>query len=52
VTLDIELKLSRLKAMTVRELRPRYREVFGEDGRSYHKEFLIRRITWQLQAQE
>lgn len=36
--------------MTVRELRGRYREVFGEESRSNHKQFLFRRIAWRLQA--
>jgi hypothetical protein len=36
--------------MTVRELRGRDREVFGEESRSNHKQFLFRRIAWRLQA--
>ena len=26
--------------------------MFGEDTRSFHKQFLVRRIAWQLQAKE
>ncbi|MCL4488887.1 MAG: DUF2924 domain-containing protein [Chloroflexi bacterium] len=37
--------------MTVRQLRERYQEVFGEESRSNHKQFLFRRIAWRLQAQ-
>jgi hypothetical protein len=36
--------------MTVRDLREKYLEVFGEETRSHHKEFLRRRIAWRLQA--
>jgi hypothetical protein len=36
--------------MTVGELRREYAEVFGEPTRSFHKEFLVRRIAWRLQA--
>ena len=52
MALDIDRELKQLKAMTTTELRARYREVFGEDTRSFHKQFLIRRIAWQLQANE
>jgi hypothetical protein len=36
--------------MTVKDLREKYLEVFGEETRSHHKEFLRRRIAWRLQA--
>ncbi len=35
---------------TVAQLQIRYLEVFGEPSRSNHKQFLIRRIAWRLQA--
>src|SRR5713226_7801090 len=35
---------------TVAQLQIRYLEVFGEQSRSNHKQFLIRRIAWRLQA--
>jgi hypothetical protein len=31
-------------------LKVRYLEVFGEATRSNHKQFLVRRIAWRLQA--
>lgn len=43
-------QIERLRRMTVTHLRERYREVFGEETRSYHKEFLFRRIAWRIQA--
>lgn len=36
--------------MTVGELRGKYLEVFGEETRSYHKEFLRKRIAWRIQS--
>ena len=47
---QIHTQIEALRRMTVRELRGRYREVFGEDSRSNHKQFLFRRIAWRLQA--
>ncbi len=40
-----------LTRMTVHELQDRYIEVFGERTRSNHKQYLIKRIAWRLQAQ-
>src|SRR5262249_55491093 len=39
-----------LRAMTVAELRDRYREVFGEPSHSRNKDFLRKKVAWQLQA--
>lgn len=39
-----------LAMLTVAELRHRYAEVFGEPTRSNHKQHLIKRIAWRLQA--
>lgn len=36
--------------MTVGELREKYLDVFGEETRSYHREFLRKRIAWRLQS--
>ncbi len=48
--LNVGQQVSELRRMTVGELRREYVEVFGEQTRSYHKEFLVRRIAWRLQA--
>lgn len=48
--LNVGQKVSELRRMTVGELRREYVEVFGEQTRSYHKEFLVRRIAWRVQA--
>ena len=31
-------------------MKVKYREVLGEESRSNHKQFLVRRIAWRLQA--
>jgi len=36
--------------MTVNELRAKYADVFGEPANARHKEWLIRRIAWRMQA--
>ena len=48
--LNVMQEVQTLREMTVPELQTRHAEVFGEPGRSRHKEFLIRRIAWRLQA--
>lgn len=50
--MNVEKEVAALKAMTVPELRARYAEVFGEECRSRHKEFLWKRIIWRMQANE
>ncbi len=39
-----------LRQQSVGQLRVKYREVFGQESRSNHKQFLVRRIAWRLQA--
>jgi hypothetical protein len=36
--------------MTVSQLRQKHAEVFGEETRSHHKQFLFRRLAWRIQA--
>lgn len=43
-------QIEELRQMTVRQLREKYAQVFGEETRSNHKQFLFRRIAWRLQA--
>jgi Protein of unknown function (DUF2924) len=52
MALNIGKEIAALKRLTVPDLRGRYAEAFGETTRSRHKEFLIRRIVWRLQANE
>ena len=39
-----------LRHQSVGQLRGKYLEVFGQQSRSNHKQFLVRRIAWRLQA--
>ena len=42
-------EIKALREMTVSELRDRYREVFGEESRSNHKDWLWKRVAWRIQ---
>ena len=46
----ISSEIDDLRHKTVAQLQNRYLEVFREPSRSNHKQFLIRRIAWRLQA--
>jgi hypothetical protein len=50
MALDIDRELAALRQLTVPELRARHQKVFGEPSRSVHKQHLVRRIAWRLQA--
>jgi hypothetical protein len=50
--LNIGKEVSAMTRMTVRQLKDRYEEVFGEACRSNHKQWLVKRIAWRLQANE
>ena len=39
-----------LRSAAIAEIRARYREVFGEEPRSNHREQLFRHLVWRLQA--
>jgi len=51
-TVDTAMRkqIDELSAMTVGQLRQKYQEVFGQESRSNHKQFLFRRIAWRIQA--
>jgi len=49
---NIEKQIAALRDMTLADLRETYHEVFGEETRSRHKDFLRKRIAWRLQANE
>ena len=48
--MTISQEIAALRTMTVGQLKMRYRDVFGEDSRSNHKQFLFRRVAWRVQA--
>ncbi len=49
MSLDIGKQIAELKQMTVRELREKYEQVFGEPTRAGNKDFLFKRIAWRIQ---
>jgi hypothetical protein len=48
--LNIESEVAKLRRMTSGQLREHYAKIMGEETRSRHKTYLIRRINWRLQA--
>jgi DUF2924 family protein len=46
----IKKEIAALRQMTVAQLRNRYEDIFGQQPRSRHKEHLLRRIAWKIQA--
>src|SRR5579872_567415 len=43
-------EIDSIRHQTVGQLKAKYFEVFGLESRSNHKQFLVRRIAWRLQA--
>jgi hypothetical protein len=52
VALNIEKEVAAMRRMTVGELQRKYAEVFGENTNGRHKEWLLKRIAWRMQANE
>jgi hypothetical protein len=50
--MNIAREVTQMEGMTVDQLRTKYAEVFGESCRSRHKQWLIKRIAWRMQANE
>ena len=48
--LNISKEVSAMERMTVDQLRAKYADVFGETTNGRHKEWLIKRIAWRMQA--
>jgi len=48
--LNIAKEVAALERLTVKELRARYAEAFGEQTGAHHKPWLVKRIAWRLQA--
>jgi len=47
---SIPAEIEKLQQLNAAALRDKYREVFGEEARSYNKQFLFRRVAWRLQV--
>jgi Protein of unknown function (DUF2924) len=50
MTLNIGKEIAALQRLTIRELRTRYAEVFGDTTNASNRSWLVKRITWRLQA--
>lgn len=48
--LDIEKEVAALQRMSAGQLGERYAELFGEQTRTRHRTYLIRKIAWKLQV--
>jgi hypothetical protein len=48
--LNIAKEVAAMRRMTMKELRARYADVFGEQTNANNRVWLIRRIAWRLQA--
>ena len=46
----MQKQIEELGRMTVSQLRQKHLEVFGEESRSSHRQFLFRMIAWRIQA--
>jgi len=51
MTESVSRQIQGLEGQTVAKLREKYREVLGEESRSNHKQYLVRRLAWRLQAE-
>ena len=49
-SLALARAIAALKEMTVPELQARHAAVFGEETRIHHRDLLVKRIAWRLQA--
>jgi len=52
MTMNAGRRITELRRMTVTQLRRKHIEAFGEPTGSRHKNYLVKRGAWRLQAQE
>lgn len=50
--LNVGKEIAALERMSVAELRVRFAEVYGDPTKCRHKQWLIKRIIWRLQARQ
>jgi hypothetical protein len=50
MSLNVGHEIALLSRMTVKQLRQKYAEVFGEDTNGNNKAWLVKRIAWRMQA--
>jgi hypothetical protein len=50
MTLNVGKELAALQRLTIKQLKERYAEVFGETTNAANRAWLVKRIAWRLQA--
>jgi len=50
--MNVDREITKLQRMTVPELRGKFADITGEKTTSRHRQYLVRRILWRLQAAE
>jgi hypothetical protein len=50
MSLNVSREVATLQRMSVKQLRDRYAEVFGETTNANHRTCLVKRIAWRLPA--
>src|SRR5271163_4996391 len=50
MNINVGKEVAAMQRMTMKELRARYAEVFGEPTNANNKAWLVKRIAWRLQA--
>ena len=50
MTVNVQRELTLLERMSVKELKRKYAEVFGDETRTGNRVWLVRRIAWRIQA--
>lgn len=48
--MNVYAEVRAMAKMTMADLKARYAELFGEQTRSCNRDYLVRRIAWQIQA--
>src|SRR3954454_1085256 len=50
MTTDVDDELAALERMSTNELCERYQQLYGQPVRTRHKQHLVRKIAWRIQA--
>jgi len=50
VNATLEAEIEQLRKLRIGALRSKYRELFGDESRSFNKQFLFRRVAWRVQS--
>ena len=50
MSVNVAMQVAALERMSVRELRTRFAELFGEETNAQNRTWLMRRLAWRIQA--